>query len=277
MNVQSELLHWVKEREKVRLAKEASLPKPWTTDTSLRDYKFCNVNREHDRVTLWVFDNWLRPFADHPNIAFAMCVARHFNWPDTLEAITDLVFADTWEPEKVRVALKERRDTQGKKIYTGAYMISTNGVSMDKIDYSIDRVLTPLRTTLRNPNVLDGIQSYVTYLQTFNGFSSFMAGQVVADLKHIEPLIQAKDWNTWTPLGPGSIRGLNRFFGRPLSAIIKPAQGIKELREIQSIIKSELNMDVALHNVQNVMCETDKYLRIKYDGGKVRSKYNGRA
>jgi hypothetical protein len=276
MNVQSELLHWVKEREKVRQCKEAGLAKPWTTDEVLRDYKFCNVHREHDRVTVWVFDNWLFPYSDHPNIAFAMCVARHFNWPETLEAITDLVFADIWEPEKVRVALKERRDVQDKKIYTGAYMISTNGISMDKIDYSIDRVLTPLWNNVQNPDGLDTVESYVEYLKTFNGFSSFMAGQVVADLKHIEPLISAKDWNEWTPLGPGSIRGLNRFFGRPLSATIKQAQGVKELRDIQSIIESDTGWEVALHNVQNCMCEFDKYIRIKYDGGKVRSKYNGR-
>lgn len=272
INVQQELLHWVAERERVRVKKEAGLPKPWTTDPIIRDYKFCNVNRESDKVTRWIFDNWLYPHAKHQNIAFAMCVARHFNWPETLELIG---FPDVWEPEVVRAKLKKYRE-EGNKVYTGAYMISTNGISMDKVDYSIDRVLSPISTYALPPGVGYTLQQYVEYLQKFNGFSSFMAGQVVADLKFIKPLRDAPDWNTWTPLGPGSIRGLNRFFGRPLGYNCKQQQGVNELLQIQEIIKKELGMEIILHNVQNICCELDKYLRLKYDGGKVRSKYNGR-
>lgn len=273
MNVQSELLHWVKERESIRIKKEAGEPKPWTTDPVLRDYKFCNVSRADDRVTRWIFDNWLYPNSDSPNIAFAMCVARIFNWPETLEAIG---FPHTWEPEKVRSTLKQRREA-GHKIFTGAYTVSTCGLSMDKIDYCVDVVFTPLSKTIVNPDGLERLEEVWKDLNQYQGFSSFMSGQVVADLKYIEPLKSASDWNTFAPLGPGSIRGLNRYFGRALAYNVKQQQGTKELLEIQSIIKSELAMEVALHDVQNCMCEFDKYMRLKYDNGKVRSKYNGRS
>ena len=272
LDTKKELLHWVSERESVRIKKEAGLPKPWTNDPVLRDYKFCNVRREDDTVSKWVMNNWLFPYADHKNVAFAMAVARHINWPDTLAIIG---FPEVWEPEVVRAKMKAYREA-GNKVYTGAYMISTNGISMDKVDYSIDRVLTPLYNAITPPKEGISLQEYCAYLQQFNGFSSFMAGQVIADLKWIEPLKSAKDWNTWTPLGPGSIRGLNRFFGRPLAYNVKQAQGTIELLQIQKIISEELNMSVELHNVQNCMCEFDKYIRIRYDGGKVRSKYNGR-
>lgn len=275
MNVQSELLHWIKERESVRIKKEAGEPKPWTTDPIIRDYKFCNVRRNDDRVSRWIHDHWLHPYADHSNITFAMCVARIFNWPDTLELIEDLVFHEVWQPEEMRKRLKEYRN-RGNKVFTGAYTVSTCGRAMDKIDYAIDLVFTPLRKTITNPDESKTLEEAWSDLCQYQGFSSFMAGQVIADLKYIEPLKSAPDWNTFAPLGPGSIRGLNRLYGRQLGYNLKQQQGTQELLEIQSIIKQELALDIALHDVQNVGCEFDKYMRLKYDGGKVRSKYPGR-
>jgi len=275
MNVQSELLHWIKERESVRIKKEAGEPKPWTTDTIIRDYKFCNVRRNDDRVSRWIHFNWLHRYADHPNITFAMCVARIFNWPQTLSLVEEFVFSDTWEPEKMRMALKKWRD-KGDKVFTGAYTVSTCGRTMDKIDYVIDLVFTPLRKTITNPAESETLEEVWSDLCRYQGFSSFMAGQVIADLKYIEPLKSAPDWNTFAPLGPGSIRGLNRLHGRALAYNVKQQQGTQELLKIQSIIKYELALDIALHDVQNCMCEFDKYMRLKYDGGKVRSKYSGR-
>ena len=148
---------------------------------------------------------------------------------------------------------------------------------MDKIDYVIDKVFEPLYQKLKNPEPGQTLESYWNYLCGFQGFSSFMAGQVIADLKYIEPLKSASDWNTFAPLGPGSTRGLNRLHGRALGYNLKQAQGTQELLKIQTIVDLELRMDVALHDIQNCMCEFDKYIRLKYDGGKVRSKYDGRA
>lgn len=270
----SELLHWIKERESIRTKKESGQPKPWTEDPVLRDYKFCNVRRNDDRVSRWIHDYWLYVYPDHHNITFAMCVARIFNWPDTLEKIEDLVFHEVWQPEEMRKRLKEYRN-QGNKVFTGAYTVSTCGRAMDKIDYVIDLVFTPLRKQhipLENRS-LEGVWAELCCHQ---GFSSFMAGQVIADLKYIEPLRSAPDWNTFAPLGPGSTRGLNRLHGRALAYNVKQQQGTQELLEIQSIIKRELTLDIALHDVQNCMCEFDKYMRLKYDNGKVRSKYPGR-
>lgn len=272
---QSELIHWVKERENIRIKKDNGEPKPWTTDPVLRDYKFCNVRRNDDRVSVWIHDNWLNVYDRSPNITFAMCVARIFNWPDTLAIIEDLVFDEEWKPEEMRERLKTYREA-GNKVFTGAYTVSTCGLSMDKVDYVIDRVFTPLRKTVTNPKPEQTLESVWKDLCQYQGFSSFMAGQVVADLKYIEPLTWATDWNTFAPLGPGSIRGLNRYNERPLGYNLKQQQGTKELLEIQSIIEDQLGLEIALHDIQNCMCEFDKYLRLKYDGGKVRSKYNGR-
>ena len=118
--VRGELLHWIQERQLIHDKKEiAHEPKPWTSDPVLQNYRFCNVRRDNDRVTKWLFEHWYKPNCNSEHLAFAACMARHFNWPDTLEA---LGFPHKWEPEKVRAILKHRRDILKVKVYTGAYI-----------------------------------------------------------------------------------------------------------------------------------------------------------
>lgn len=276
---QEYFFYWIKEREKIREKKELGWAKPWTEDPVLQSYKFCNVRREDDRVTKWIKTNWRDPYKDNVNMYFAMCVARLFNWPDTLDAI-GFPKVLNWDrhKEQWRTILKHRRD-KGVKIFTGAYLVSTNGVKMDKIDYILDRVLTPIWERALSPvqlSVTMTCQEYWEYLLQFDGLGSFMAGQIVADLKYIDPILEkATDWMDWAPLGPGSIRGLNRFFGRDVKKSISQEKGLAEIRYIKQLIKERLDLDLPAHDVQNCLCETDKFIRLKKGEGKTRSTYPG--
>lgn len=293
--MQKLFLYWIKERESIRVKKEQGLPKPWSDDPIFQTYKFCNVEREKDTVSIWIKENWIDPYKDHPNLWFAMIVARLFNWPPTLERIR---FPDIKSPikdkigfeygkyedfafwrEASRAHLKIIRDVEKGKVFTGAYLVSTNGVKMDKIDYVLDRVLTPIWEKGRAPVCCDEVQevleSYWNFLRQFDGLGSFMAGQVIADLKFTPLLENAPDWWTWAPLGPGSIRGLNRYHGRPVDKALRQDQGLCEIREQQKLIEDELNWSLPAHNIQNCNCEFYKYTKIKFDGGRTRSLYPG--
>jgi hypothetical protein len=115
-----ELLYWIEERQSIYTKKEIlNINKPWTQDNILLNYRFCNVYRENDRVSKWIFTHWYAPNHDSSQLAFAACVARHFNWPNTLEA---LEFPSEWQPDKARRILKNRRDVLKLKVYTGAYI-----------------------------------------------------------------------------------------------------------------------------------------------------------
>jgi hypothetical protein len=280
-------VYWVKEREAIRIKKEAGAPKPWTDDPIFQTYKFCNVRREDDTVSKWITENWIKPNDPHPNMWFAMIVARLFNWPPTLEEICfpQITFPEL--KEKWRRNLKGLRDIGCAKIFTGAYLVSTNGVSMDKIDYILDRVLTPIWERGRAPMAValsfdaknndsqESLESYWTHLRQFDGLGSFMAGQVIADLKFTSDLKDAPDWWTWAPLGPGSIRGLNRFNGRPVDKSLRQDSGLLEIRYAQKLIEDELEWLLPAHNIQNCFCEFYKYTKIKFDGGRTRSLYPG--
>jgi hypothetical protein len=283
--MQKLFVYWIKERETIRDKKEHGYPKPWSDDPIFQTYKFTNVEREKDTVSIWIKENWIDPYKDHPNLWFAMIVARLFNWPPTLEEITFPYTTFTEMKEKWRRNLKGIREAGGK-VFTGAYLVSTNGVSMDKIDYILDCVLTPIWEEGRAPIAYTGeyrgsdldqetLEEYWTFLRQFDGLGSFMAGQVVADLKFTPLLENAPDWWTWAALGPGSIRGLNRYHGRPVDKSLRQDQGLKEIGEAQQLIKEQLDWFLPAHNVQNGFCEFDKYLRVKNGEGRPRSHYPG--
>jgi len=103
------LAYWIKERESIRKRKETGMPRPWTTDRILRDFKFCNVRREDDRVTQWFAANWRNEkYWDEPNFISAIILGRTINWPMTLAKVG---FPVVWNPAEIKKAMD---DLQGR-------------------------------------------------------------------------------------------------------------------------------------------------------------------
>jgi 5-hmdU DNA kinase-like protein len=71
-----EFSHFINERHAIKLRKESGAPRPWTRDPFLGEFRFCNVNREDDRVTRWLAKNWRKPHAKDPDLWFALTVFR---------------------------------------------------------------------------------------------------------------------------------------------------------------------------------------------------------
>jgi hypothetical protein len=271
------LLSFIKERHAVYLRRQAGLPKPWTTDPILRQWKFCNVYRELDRVTIWIRQNWREPNQDDPDLWFAMTVARLVNWPDTL---AEIGYPVPWDPERFMRIMKDRKK-RGLKVYTGAYMITAGADGVDKATHQANNVFGPMwakRETMR-PRPKDDLNMFHMLLGQFNGLGSFMAAQVVADLKYVRPLEDAKDWWSFAASGPGSRRGLNRVRGRGVNEAWTEDEWRLELRRLQGELDPfvERASMPRLHgqDLQNCLCEFDKMERVRLGEGFPRSKYDG--
>jgi hypothetical protein len=107
-------------------------------------------------------------------------------------------------------------------------------------------------------------------------WGTFMAGQVTADWSYTSLLSWAPDLLTWAPQGPGSRRGFNRLLGRLLSQRIAEDEWLDQLQRWRSALIAVLGPEyesLTLMDVQNSLCETDKYLRVKYGEGRPRSTY----
>lgn len=274
----NDLVRFIKEREKVRLNKEAGKPRPWTKDPILDKYRFCNVHREDDRVTKWLRENWYFHLADDLDVWFAAVVARLFNQPDALYDIMPNVLP--WKPEKVRSILHKRR-TAGKKNFNAAYIVSTNGVAMDKVDYVVTRVLGPLWAARKKitPNVML-LKDFYGQLIKFDGLGSFIAAQIIADLKYMPPFCECDDWMTFAASGPGSRRGLNRVLGHDPSAAITEANWRAALTSLQVGVNAQLRKagmeNLHAQDLQNCLCEFDKYERARLGEGTPKQIYKER-
>jgi hypothetical protein len=74
-------------RHQIWINRQQGKPKPWTDDPILQSYRFCNVYRELDTVTIWIDENIRQRSANHKNLWFMLAIARRINWPDTLEEL----------------------------------------------------------------------------------------------------------------------------------------------------------------------------------------------
>jgi len=257
------------ERHNIFIKKEINNePYPWSDDAILTDYSFCNVYRELDRVTIWIRENWREPYADHPNLPFAMAVARQINWPDTLEEIG---FPEEWRPQHVKNIMEDRMANK-QKVYTGAYML-TGTLGGTKIEQTVDKILTPLyaRFPCHFSSLEDSWRSFLPYA----GFSDFMSYEVVTDLRHTKWLKDAPDIMTWANPGPGAMRGLNRIFGRPLDSKQKKPLFIQEMRDLLALLNNE-PLPLEMRDIEHSLCEFDKYERARLGQGRPRAKYKPR-
>jgi hypothetical protein len=264
-----DLLKFITARESIRVKKANGYPRPWTKDPILHKYRFCNIHREDDYVTMWLRTNWYLHLEDDPDVWFAAVVARLFNQPAALYDIMPYVLP--WKPEKV-CAILHRRRLEGKKNFNAAYIVSTNGVAMDKVDYIIARVLGPLWAARKKLRPFPGrtLAEQHILLTQFDGLGSFIAAQIIADLKYMPPLDKAKDWHTFASSGPGSRRGLNRVCGRAVNESWTEDKWRAALTALQEKIKP---LEMHAQDLQNCLCEFDKYERVRLGEGEPKQIY----
>lgn len=267
------LCYWISEREAVRLKRLKGLPPPWTKDGLIGEYRWCNVRRMDDKVSIWLL-NWHR---QHPEFNFrdrivASVAGRLINWPDTLQ---DMPYPIPYDERKWTKGL-EKRDASGRKVFTGAYIIN-GALGGPKILQVTQKILAPLweqrRTAPKNPERMEDVWRW---LNGKPGIGSFMAGQAVADLRHVHHELPWTDRMTWAPQGPGSKRGINRLLGRPTKAAMPHAEWLDALRRAMGAVQARLPHiaeRLELMDIQNCMCEYDKYRRLTLGEGSVRSRY----
>lgn len=277
--VQHRFIYWIKERESIRLARNAGDRPPWTKDPILRDFRFCNVNREHDAVTAWIAQ-YVRPQLVDTTLDDAIVqlyACRVFNDPAVLATIIPV------DSTRVLVERLQRRKAAGLKILRGAYLVVPHGTRMPVEEFYAD-VISTLRHVLRkNRTPLDSLQSVADVMRTVKGISDFMANQVCADLRYARPWnLRWPDWGTFVLAGPGTLRGLLRWGGgKPTPRGAKGHRSARDadpratLLAIRAAIDPRLPRGIAGHlqdpnNLANCFCEFDKYERARDGNAQLR-------
>jgi len=238
-------VYFVNERQRILTARNSGAKRPWTTDNILDKHHFCNVHREDDRGT-----KELKALQEKLKVAY-------FDLPQYWTAARLFNHAPSTEIYWTRgtIALKHWRD-DGNKVFNTAYVVSTCGAAMDKIDYVQEVIENVERRTISPLSCAETFRD----LRMVYGLGSFMCGQIIADLKYTSYLEGVPDWHTFAVMGPGSQKGLNLIFGTGTTEGTFKTR-LEALRErVESRIPEVHNQDL-----QNCLCEFSKYMRYRHD------------
>jgi hypothetical protein len=273
--------------------------KPWTEDSILQRYRFCNVFRELDTVTIWIRENIRVPFAKHRHLWFMLAIARTINWPPTLKELMegDGGWPDNhrFSPERMTKILDARK-ARGEQVYTGAYMIrAESNKKADWYHWTKQRYISEIvlgrlwehrddiAFVLKQESRLEDVWHHICKGRFYIGWGPFMTYEWVTDLRWTRYLRTAKDIKTWANAGPGALRGLRRLRGNDGQLSPNGISAPEALHEMQDLLEAApKNLPpgfngLELRDIEHSLCETDKYLRVYYGEGRPRSLYDGLA
>ncbi len=264
-------VYFVHKREAMRVNKLTGVT-PYSDDPILSQFSFCNINREHDAVTMFIHENFRKPFYQMGRqfMVRQMLFCRIFNEPDVLKLVCPL--------EDVHTAAKKLREHRnaGHKLMRGAYMMPPHGKGAgegDIVDHWLSDVLEPAtgrpefpQQPINYENMIQ-LRQVAESLMTVCGIGPFIANQVCTDLRYMpEWGTLYTDWNDFILCGPGTRRGMNRFFARDLDHPGSDAVFTESLLGIRRNLYSSLSdaiRDYYLdpNNLSNSFCEYDKWER----------------
>lgn len=290
----AEWAYWIRERENIRIRKakdeklgRGSLP-PYSTDPVMAGTRWCNVRRMDDKVSIWLMKNWYDKKVAERSRQLAVVsalAARMINRPETLSHITGGKPFSKWDYELFRTRMYEVK-ASGTSVFTNAYIINgaSGGPKIEQVLNAIEKcyVTKPfmyletasLECTAKNLHALPGV-------------GSFIAGQVVADLRWVlNDEFYWQDKLTWAPPGPGSSRGMKYLVGlasaNDMEGRGKDMTEAQFLKYLPPLIKLARTHPVVgpvfreraleAHDIQNTLCELGKFIRVK-NGGHAKNNY----
>jgi hypothetical protein len=270
------------EREHVRRKKESGLPKPWTRDLILKNYRFCNVFREDDRTTQWFRRHMRDHVKNSTDAVFTTICFRWFNRISTGEVLLEHNLHHRWDGKKARRVLADC-----KPLVTAAYMVkSPIGVNpkLEGLAQCLDTVWS-LREALLSQWDYTSLENSWCLLLQLPYIGPFMAYEIVTDLRHTIMLERARDIDLWANPGPGCVRGLGRvFFSDPLHFVRnrKSDQESMQIRMRHLLVESRQDHrwpkiwpKWEMREVEHTLCEFDKYERARLGEGRPKQRYSG--
>lgn len=300
------LYHFVVKRYKIHLKKDVEhRPKPWTKDQVLKNYRFTNVRREHDKETKWVIDNIVNANISYDDKIMNIILFRLFNKHETAELLDiPIEFSKhpNWNPEHYRKSFEcYQKICPRYKFFTAAF--NTGGLKAACARYvpnSFSKSCIPIRILwfihhlFYDVDIVYKIDSQKTQdgvyneLKRHSGIGDFLAYQMFVDFTYIPEFMFSE--NEFTVAGPGCKRGLDYIFED------KDGMSYEEclfwLRDNQDELfnqvsngewnPTELFSDIPkrdrylnVMSLENCHCELSKYIKAITGTGRPRNNYPG--
>jgi len=297
--------YFINERHSIYLRRfvEKRSP-PYTKDKILSKYKFTNVFRQLDRVTLAWVDRFVRLLGrgkemTDGDIIFHCAMFRLFNWPETYDALffglprSELTKGkwskNLWVKDRA-IKILEKRKAEGKQIFTGAYIVTSGGRKESKIVVICEALQElfekrdELAAQIANHRSMEKAVEALSEIYTIG---PFVAYEIACDLRYTRVLAKNIDSESWANPGPGAKRGIHRLLTgsaeRPKTKKYRKIDYNAVMRDLL-IQGSWFNMFVyskahargtelpfEMREIEHSLCEFDKYMRVKNGEGRPRS------
>ena len=292
-----EWAYFINEREKVRVRKVGGEKPPWTDDPVIASNRFCNIRRMDDKVSMWMLEHWYRKdgYVEPRTALIAALMARMINRTETLTYLTDGQRFSKWDYKAFYARMYEIKAT-GVPVFTNAYIINgaSGGPKIDQVLGAIDECYRSTDKLASNFIVANSMRSTAMCMHKLRGVGSFIAGQVVADLRWVLGDVDNGWWADrmdWAPPGPGSSRGMKYLLGVASAQDmagrgrdLTEGQFIGALRELVKLAQKHPKVKpvfqarkLEAHDIQNTLCELSKFIRVKYGAGRAKNSFDAAA
>jgi len=279
---------FIAEREAIRIRRFVMKKEwPWTEDEILQQYRFTNVHREDDAVSQHYQKSVRNRYAHGSFILPATVIYRWFNRTTTCDAIFNTGSRSIFELYMNSCDLSILRgciDKLPPPHVTGAFII-TGKPGLPKAEGVLQYIHTwcmrewydMWKAWNKDPPLLSQMYTEISSV----GLGSFMKGQIIADLKYLPFMKNVPDWWIWATPGPGSLKGLNIVYGRPMMTPWHKGEWLISLQALSDLVNPLLagyGID-KLHNqdLQNCLCEWSKYTKVATGQGRPRQIFRNRA
>lgn len=303
---------YIEERYCIHILKDSEVVKPpYTKDPILQNYRFTNVRREHDTQTKalikLVSTNQTLSFEDKVVNTFLF---RAWNNYETFKFFGLPKCADRLYHSGAKAHAQFKlhnyrydnpEESSKRKWYSAAYIQGGCKASWRAplLGDNTPEPDMPLRVFhigpwLKEQNIVNRLlaaqdqQEAFEVIKSVRGFSDFLAYQVFVDLTYIPEFPFSE--NEFTVAGPGCKAGLDFIFTdydnlSHEEAIFWLRDNFSRLCKKYDIVWKPKNLfvDVPLHDrslnvmvIENCLCEISKYLKVYYDIGRPRQRYNGK-
>ena len=274
---------------------------PWTKDAILREFKFTNVRREHDRESIWLIKN----IAENNQLSYGdkllnIMLFRMFNKSDTTRIIGLVTFStiDFLKPH-IEDRLKRRAvESPDYVFFTNAFITGGLKLALGNSPLTFDEFM-PMRIIkfiefLYKDGITDKIQKCKTQkdvynvIKSYNGLGEFLSYQIFVDFTYIPEFPFSE--NEFVISGPGCILGLNYIFqDRDGMSYDECLFWLRDNLDALFLERGFNWNPIKLYNdlprydrstnvmsLENCHCELSKYIRAVEGTGRPRNKYKPR-
>lgn len=266
--------HFASERQRAFERRVAGEKWPWTDDSILQEYKFCNVFRAADRVSQYMIRDvcYHKETCSPEDRIFQIVAFRTFSkidtWRTVQEALGHYPRLDDLASDAFTKALEEAKCINGG-LYTGAFILcATDAYGQNLKHLNHVELFRHMFLTGRLGEKLlaaRSLRKVYNLLHEYPLMGDFMSYQVTIDLNYSDVINFSE--NEFTQAGPGALRGIKKCFEG--LGDFTPADVILWMVEHQEEEFSRLNLPFnglwgrPLHAIdaQGLFCETDKYCR----------------